>query len=76
MNEKEDDFMTDRVMNKEKPTQKTEEKNQKPTYWERVIQGKGTVSEPWPTAKELWEDPEVKKAIEAHNQLVKKRNES
>ena len=66
--------MADRATNEEKPTQKREEK--KPTYWERVIRGKGTVSEPWPTAKELWEDPEVKEAIEAHNQSVKKRNGS
>ena len=68
--------MTNRVANDKKLTQKTEEKKQKPTYWERVIHGKGTASEPWPTAKELWEDPEVRKAIEAHNQLVKKRNGS
>ena len=32
------------------------EKNQEPTYWERVIQGKGTVAEPWPTAEELWDN--------------------
>ena len=32
------------------------EKSQEPTYWERVIQGKGTVAEPWPTAEELWDN--------------------
>ena len=31
-------------------------KKQKPTYWERVIKGKGTVSEDWLTPKELWKE--------------------
>ena len=47
----------------------------KPTYWERVIHGKGTVSEPWPTAEELWNDPDVQKSIQAHNQSVRKDEE-
>ena len=50
-----------------------EERKKKPTYWERVIQGKGTVSEPWPTAEELWNDPEVQKSIQNHNQSVEKK---
>ena len=63
--------------NKEDGTQNNpEEQNKKPTYWERVIKGKGTVAEPWPTAEELWRDPEVQKSIQAHNQSVKKRNRS
>ena len=41
-----------------------------------VGKGKGTVAEPWPTAEELWKDPEVQKSIQAHNQSVKKRNGS
>ena len=49
--------MTDRGKNAEKQTQKSKEKKE-PSYWERVIHGKGTVAEPWPTAKELWEDME------------------
>ena len=32
------------------------EHNQRPTYWERVIRGKGTVAENWPTAEELWDN--------------------
>ena len=24
------------------------------TYWDRVIKGKGTVAEDWPTGEELW----------------------
>ncbi|MDE0119120.1 MAG: hypothetical protein OXM55_03830 [Bdellovibrionales bacterium] len=51
-----------------------EDQKKKPTYWERVIQGKGTVAEPWPTAEELWNDPEVQKSIQDHNQSVKKRS--
>ena len=45
-------------------------------YWDRVIKGKGTASEPFPTAKELWNDPKVRKIIDRHNELVKNiRNE-
>ena len=64
---------------KNKPKQKNnqaDQKNQQPTYWERVIKGKGTVAEPWPTAEELWNDPEVQKSIQSHNQSVKKENGS
>ena len=53
-----------------------EEQKKKPTYLERVIYGKGTVAEPWPTAEELWNDPKVQKSIQAHNKLVKARNGS
>lgn len=53
-----------------------EEQKKKPTYWERVIHGKGTVSEDWPTAEELWNDPEVQKSIQTHNQSVKTTNKS
>ena len=49
-------------------------KKSTPTYWERVIYGKGTVSEPWPTAEELWNDPKVQKAIKTHNAEVHKRS--
>ena len=58
---------------REKKENKSKEKNKEPTYWERVIHGKGTVAEPWPTAEELWKDPEVQKSIQAHNQLVRKK---
>jgi len=34
------------------------------------------VAEPWPTAEELWENPEVQKSIQDHNQSVKKENGS
>ena len=40
--------------NKKEPLKK--EENQQPTYWERVIRGKGTIAENWPTAEELWND--------------------
>ena len=63
--------------NKEEVTKSNQKEQQKkPTYWERVIQGKGTVAEPWPTAEELWNDPEVQKTIQDHNQSVKKENGS
>ena len=59
---------------KEVDTVDKKEKNQEPTYWERVVHGKGTVAEDWPTAKELWDDPKVKKIIDEHNELVRKQN--
>ena len=34
---------------------------------------KGTVAEPWPTAEQLWKDPKVKKIIEWHKNLDKKK---
>ena len=43
---------------------KSKEKNKEPTYWERLIHGKGTVAEPWPTAEELWNDPKVQEDIQ------------
>ncbi|MBC6415950.1 MAG: hypothetical protein GDA46_06125 [Bdellovibrionales bacterium] len=58
--------------NKKKDDKKKE--NQEPNYWERVFHGKGTVAEDWPTAKELWNDPKVKKIIDDHNESVKKHS--
>ena len=62
--------MTDRTKNKEKPTQ---EKEESLGYGNWLFRTKGTVAEPWPTAKELWEDPEVQKIIQAHNKSVKEK---
>ena len=63
--------------NKEKVIKNNPERQKKkPTYWERVIHGKGTVAEPWPTAEELWNDPEVQQSIQSHNQSVKQVNRS
>jgi len=53
---------------KSKQVDKTEGKV---SFLERLIHGKGTVAEPWPTAEELWNNPEVKKIIDAHNQSVR-----
>ena len=68
--------MADRAKNKLKPTQETEEKKQKTGYGNWLFRKEGTAAEPWPTAEELWNDPEVKSAINAHNESVKKRNGS
>ena len=46
-------------MKKNKKETGSKEKRKEPTYWERLIYGKGTVAEPWPTAKELWNDPDA-----------------
>jgi len=37
-------------------------------FW--LFNKKGTVAEPWPTAKELWNNPKVKKAIDNHNKSL------
>ena len=83
--------MADHAKNKEKSTQKPEkEKKQDSGYvnwW--LFRDKGTVAEPWPTAEELWKDPDVQEEIKkvrkvfnnhpkkkAHNQLIQKRNGS
>ena len=68
--------MADHAKNKQKPTQETEEKTQKSGYGNWLFRKEGTAAEPWPTAEDLWNDPEVKNAINAHNESVKKRNES
>ena len=44
------------------------------SWW--LFRKKGTVAEPWPTAEELWNDPDVQKIIQDHNQSAKKRNRS
>ena len=43
-------------------------------WW--LFRKKGTVAEPWPTAEELWNDPDVQKSIQAHNRSVRQRNGS
>lgn len=52
--------------------------NKQPTYWERVIRGKGTVAEDWPTAEELWNNKEVQDEIKevknTFNQIKEKSN--
>ena len=68
--------MANRAKNEPKPTQETKEKTQKSGYGNWLFRKEGTAAEPWPTAEELWNDPEVKSAINAHNESVKKRNGS
>lgn len=68
--------MADRAKNESKPTQETKEKTQKSGYGNWLFRKEGTAAEPWPTAEELWNDPEVKSVINAHNESVKKRNGS
>ena len=55
---------------------KVSKKDKKPSYWQRVIYGKGTVAEPWATEKELWEDPQVQEIIQWNNNLIKQKNKS
>ena len=49
---------------KSKNSSQTAKKNQKPGFWEWLIHGTGSVSEPWPTAEEVLQDPSVQKEIQ------------
>ncbi len=53
---------------------KSQKQNDGYGWW--LFRKKGTAAEPWPTAEDLWDDPEVQKAIQNHNELIKKRNGS
>ena len=68
--------MADSAKNEQKPTQEIKERTQKLGYGNWLFRKEGTAAEPWPTAEKLWNDPEVKSAIKAHNEAVKKRNGS
>ena len=48
----------------------TEKSKREPTFLEWLIHGKGTVSEPWPTAKELFEDEELQEEIKEVRNIV------
>ncbi len=47
------------------------QEDSKPKYWERVLQGKGTVAEDWPTAKELWND--MKEEVKEIQTILKQK---
>ena len=49
---------------------KIQKKKKKPGYGWWLFRKKGTASEPWPTAKDLWEDPEAQKMFQEHNYSV------
>ena len=56
--------------------EKSETQKQKTGYGNWLFRKEGTAAEPWPTADDLWNDPDIKKAVEAHNAEVRKSNES
>ena len=58
--------MSDHAKNKEESTKKNQAKKdaQKPGFWEWLIHGKGSVSEPWPTVEEVLQDESVQKDIQ------------
>ena len=53
-----------RERKKSKNSSQTAKKDQKPGFWEWLIHGKGSVSEPWLTAEEVLRDPSVQKEIQ------------
>ena len=59
---------------KKTTVQKTQKR--KSGYGGWLFRKEGTVAEPWPTAKQLWEDPNIQKVIQRHNSLVRKKNGS
>ncbi len=42
----------------------TKKESQKPSFWDWLVHGKGSVSEPWPTAKEVLQDESVRDDIQ------------
>ena len=55
---------------------KTKKMDDKPTFWEWLVHGKGTVSEPWPTAEEVLADPNLQEEIQAVHNIFKKHKEA
>ena len=49
--------------NKANRKESHQKKPQKPIWRDMIIDGKGTVAEPWPTAEQLWNDPDVQNEI-------------
>ena len=47
-------------------------KQQESGYGWWLFRKKGTAAEEWPTAEELWNDPNVQKAIKTHRELIQK----
>ena len=45
-------------------------------YANWLFRKKGTAAEPFPTAEQLWDDPEVQEIIKYHNHAVEKHIES
>ena len=45
--------------------------HQKPTWKETIINGKGTVGEAWPTAEQLWNDPDVQNEMKEMREAFK-----
>ena len=57
--------MSNPITNKEESEKKNQAKKdtQKPDFWDWLIHGKGSVSEPWPTAEEVLQDKSVQNEI-------------
>lgn len=63
-------------MSDQKSSVKAKDKNQEPTFWEWLVYGKGTVSEPWPTIEEVLADQDVKKEIQKVQNAFKEYKKS
>ena len=66
------------LLSKPMKEQKTQKK--KSGYGNWLFRTEGTAAEPWPTAEELWNDPnvqrEMKEVREVFNHVRKKQNSS
>ena len=63
-------------MSDQKSSVKAKNKDQEPTFWEWLVHGKGTVSEPWPTVEEVLANPDVKKKIQKVHSAFKEYKKS
>ena len=60
---------------KKKPVDKTEDKI---SFWDKIVHGKGTVAEPWPTVQEVLSEKavqeEIKKVEDAFKEVDQKNS--
>ena len=54
----------------------TKNQDQDDGYGWWLFRKKGTAAEPWPTAEDLWNNPKVQKAIQNHNELIRRKDRS
>lgn len=58
------------------PNNDSKPEKEKPSFVDRIIHGKGTVAEPWPSVKEVLNNPDVKKEIEEVKQAYEEHQKN
>lgn len=57
---------------------KGDDKKKEPTRWEKFVKEflRGTVSEPWPTAEELFNDPKIQEKMKMMREMTLSKKKS